>query len=133
MAGHVTCGHIALRARLRELGLTQNAAAIRVGLDSGGFSRLVRGRVRSRISVALALRIEAALGVPVALWGSLSPDADTPVSGTDAVCTEAVGTPGVRDPNNRCDMFSPGKPTNGGCQGDGHYLCAECMLLEVPR
>lgn len=60
-------------------------------------------------------------------------DAHPSVSGADAVCTEAVGTPGVRDPNNRCDMFSPGKPTNGGCQGDGHYLCAECMLLEVPR
>ena len=58
---------------------------------------------------------------------------DGSVSGTDAVCTEAVGTPGVRDPNNPCDMFSPGKPTNGGCQGDGHYLCAGCMLLEVPR
>jgi hypothetical protein len=58
---------------------------------------------------------------------------DGSVSGTDAVCTETVGTPGVRDPDHPCDMFSPGKPTNGGCQGDGHHLCGECMLLEVPR
>ncbi|MBP7292429.1 MAG: hypothetical protein KBB21_37720, partial [Nannocystaceae bacterium] len=41
------------------------------------------------------------------------------------------GTPGVRDPDHPCDMFSPGKPTNGGCQGDGHYLCGECVLLEM--
>jgi hypothetical protein len=41
------------------------------------------------------------------------------------------GTPGVRDPDHPCDMFSPGKPTNGGCQGDGHYLCGKCALLEM--
>ena len=55
---------------------------------------------------------------------------DGSVSRADAVCTEAVGMPGVRDPDHRCDMFSPGKPTNGGCQGDGHHLCGECVLLE---
>ena len=36
------------------------------------------------------------------------------------------GEPGVRDPDNRCDMYSPGKPTNGECQGDGHHLCGMC-------
>ena len=41
------------------------------------------------------------------------------------------GTPGVRDPDHRCDMFSPGTPANGGCQGDGHYLCSQCVLKEV--
>ena len=35
------------------------------------------------------------------------------------------------DPDHPCDMFSPGKPTNGGCQGDGHYLCGKCALLEM--
>ena len=70
---------------------------------------------------------------PVALLERAMALLDGSVSGADAVCMEAVGTPGVRDPANRCDMFSPGKPTNGGCQGDGHYLCAGCMLLEVPR
>jgi len=55
---------------------------------------------------------------------------DGSVSKADAPCTEAVGTPGVRDPDHRCDMFGPGKPTNGGCQGDGHHLCGECVLLE---
>ena len=44
-----------------------------------------------------------------------------------------LGTPGVRDPDHPCDMFSPGKPTNGGCQGDGHHLCGECSLLEEPQ
>ncbi len=28
------------------------------------------------------------------------------------------------------NMFSPGKPTNGGCQGDGHYICRECGLFD---
>jgi len=46
------------------------------------------------------------------------------------------GTPGVRDSDHRCDMFSPGTPNNGGCQGDGHCLCTQCVLKEsdhVPR
>ena len=34
------------------------------------------------------------------------------------------------EPDHPCDMFSPGKPTNGGCQGDGHYLCGECGLFD---
>jgi len=42
----------------------------------------------------------------------------------------ALGEPGVRDHENPCDMFSPGKPTHGGCQGDGHYLCHECSLFD---
>lgn len=47
-----------------------------------------------------------------------------------AGCTGQTGMPGVRDTKNPCDMFSPGKPTNGGCQGDGHYLCRECGLFD---
>jgi len=39
----------------------------------------------------------------------------------------AVGTPGVRDPDARCRMYAPGQPTNGGCFGDGHYLCCGCV------
>jgi len=38
--------------------------------------------------------------------------------------------PGVRDLDNPCDMFSPGTPTDGGCEGDGHYLCRQCVLFE---
>ena len=43
--------------------------------------------------------------------------------------TIADGTPGVRDADSRCEMFTPGKPTNGGCEGDGHYLCRTCTLF----
>lgn len=50
-----------------------------------------------------------------------------------AGCTGQTGMPGVRDTKNPCDMFSPGKPTNGGCQGDGHYLCRECGLFDDRR
>jgi hypothetical protein len=50
--------------------------------------------------------------------------------GSRAGCTGQTGMPGVRDTKNPCDMFSPGKPTNGGCQGDGHYLCRECGLFD---
>ena len=39
--------------------------------------------------------------------------------------------PGVRDPDNPCDMFSPGTPTEGDCQGDGHYLCRQCVLFDT--
>lgn len=35
------------------------------------------------------------------------------------------GTPGVRDASAPCVDFRPGKP-DGECDGDGHYLCAEC-------
>jgi hypothetical protein len=40
---------------------------------------------------------------------------------------DELGAPGVRDPDARCEMYAPGKPTNGGCQGDCHYLCAGCV------
>lgn len=44
-----------------------------------------------------------------------------------------VGDEGVRDPENPCAGFAPGEPSPGqGCQGDGHYLCQECVCLEVP-
>jgi len=51
--------------------------------------------------------------------------------GSRAGCLGSTGGPGVRDTNAPCDMFSPGKPTNGGCQGDGHYLCRECGLFDA--
>lgn len=41
------------------------------------------------------------------------------------------GTLGVRDNDHRCDMFSPGVPSNGGCQGDGHYLCSQCVVCAL--
>ena len=50
--------------------------------------------------------------------------------GSRAGCLGSTGGPGVRDTKAPCDMFSPGKPTNGGCQGDGHYLCRECGLFD---
>jgi hypothetical protein len=50
--------------------------------------------------------------------------------GSRAGCLGSTGEPGVRDTKNPCDMFSPGKPTNGGCQSDGHYLCRECGLFD---
>ncbi len=39
-----------------------------------------------------------------------------------------IGVAGVRDPEHPCGEFSPGTPTNGGCEGDGHYLCQRCVL-----
>jgi hypothetical protein len=54
----------------------------------------------------------------------------TECDGSRAGCTGQTGMPGVRDTKNLCDMFRPGKPTNGGCQGDGHYLCRECGLFD---
>lgn len=43
-----------------------------------------------------------------------------------------VGMPGVRDPENRCDVFQPGTPgVYGDCGGDGHYVCRECSRLLV--
>jgi len=35
------------------------------------------------------------------------------------------GMPKVRDVDNPCHKFVPGDPA-GDCDGDGHYLCAEC-------
>lgn len=36
------------------------------------------------------------------------------------------GTPGVRDPDNPCEVYTPGIPGEGDCMSDGHYLCLEC-------
>jgi hypothetical protein len=43
-----------------------------------------------------------------------------------------LGEPGIRDPENECEEFDPGQPParGGGCRGDGHYLCKECVHYE---
>ena len=66
------------------------------------------------------------LSVPFCACGRRLTECD----GSRAGCTGQTGMPGVRDTKNPCDMFSPGKPTNGGCQGDGHYLCRESGLFD---
>lgn len=38
-----------------------------------------------------------------------------------------LGDPGVRDPTAPCARFEPGSARYGGCIGDGHYLCQECV------
>lgn len=45
------------------------------------------------------------------------------------------GQDGVRDPDAPCDGFKNGKPGDGTCETDGHYLCMECveMSLGAPR
>ena len=47
-------------------------------------------------------------------------------------CFEAkqnVGVDGVRDPDAPCDVFVSGvEGVEGGCMGDGHYICSECVL-----
>lgn len=44
-----------------------------------------------------------------------------------------TGTPGQRDPDFPCAEFKPGEPSYGRCDGDGHYLCEECVeLCAVP-
>lgn len=45
----------------------------------------------------------------------------------------AVGTPGVRHPDDPCDLFEPGEPSLYDCNGDGHYMCLECAHLCVCR
>jgi hypothetical protein len=41
---------------------------------------------------------------------------------------KGLGDPGVRDPDAICEEFFPGKPSEtGSCEGDGHYLCEECL------
>lgn len=44
-----------------------------------------------------------------------------------------LGDDGVRDPDNPCTSFQRGKPETGRgfnhCDGDGHYLCKECVHL----
>ena len=61
------------------------------------------------------------LSVPFCACGRRLTECD----GSRAGCTGQTGMPGVRDTKNPCDMFSPGKPTNGGCQGDGRR-CRAC-------
>lgn len=42
------------------------------------------------------------------------------------------GVPTVRDVDSRCHAYEPRKRQLGDfrdCQGDGHYLCAECCHL----
>lgn len=38
------------------------------------------------------------------------------------------GTPGVRDEDALCQDFAPGTPNGSACEGDGHYLCRECLV-----
>ena len=38
-----------------------------------------------------------------------------------------VGQPALRDPDNPCEAFQPGKPIGfAECETDGHYLCWTC-------
>lgn len=43
-----------------------------------------------------------------------------------------AGLPGHRDPDNRCDVYTPKRVKDAfshfrDCQGDGHYLCKGCV------
>jgi hypothetical protein len=38
-----------------------------------------------------------------------------------------VGLVGQRDPEFPCTDFVPGEPSYGRCEGDGHYLCDQCI------
>ena len=46
---------------------------------------------------------------------------------------KTAGLPGNRDPESPCEVYAPRPqhPTDwlDGCQGDGHWLCAECCHL----
>lgn len=44
------------------------------------------------------------------------------------------GVPGIRDPEARCNAYSPRKRTNQDweCPGDGHYLCKEDCAFYSP-
>lgn len=47
--------------------------------------------------------------------------------------TIPVGIPGMRDPQHKCTMYAPRPPIAEdwkSCQGDGHYLCAECAYFK---
>ena len=44
---------------------------------------------------------------------------------------DPVGAPGLRDRDNPCAAFEPGRP-DGDCETDGHYLCAECANKGTP-
>jgi hypothetical protein len=37
------------------------------------------------------------------------------------------GEDGIRDPEFPCSGFLHGKPSQGTCESDGHYLCSECV------
>ena len=40
------------------------------------------------------------------------------------------GIPGRRSDDSRCPAYIPGPVANGAdCDGDGHYLCYECINL----
>jgi len=48
------------------------------------------------------------------------------------------GEPGIRDVDAPCEGFQPaGKPHEyaagkvGGCETDGHYICAECVEIDL--
>jgi len=42
---------------------------------------------------------------------------------------QGLGDPHVRDPDAICTEFFPGKPSETAqCDGDGHYLCQECLM-----
>lgn len=48
------------------------------------------------------------------------------------------GTPGVRDIDAPCEAFQPaGAPFEyasgvvGGCETDGHYICSECVEIDL--
>lgn len=40
-----------------------------------------------------------------------------------------LGDPGVRDPSAPCCQYEPGVPQGHECEGDGHYLCKQCLHL----
>lgn len=46
-----------------------------------------------------------------------------------------VGLPGLRDPRNRCQYFTPVKRADlgGPCMSDGHYMCLECGHYDWER
>ena len=49
---------------------------------------------------------------------------------------EETGAPNVRDPEYPCTSFEPigtfyGKENCGDCEGDGHYMCRQCVQLGV--
>ncbi len=43
-----------------------------------------------------------------------------------------VGIPGMRDPDNKCEAYTPRKKPisepSAICETDGHYLCIECAF-----
>jgi hypothetical protein len=41
------------------------------------------------------------------------------------------GEPGIRDVDAPCEEFEPGEPGRGDCQTDGHYMCSECIHVDL--